>query len=133
MRSDERTGWALAVRVLRTTLRTAHLLAVGAYYGGHVFSVSPERLAPAAVAVITTGVLFAIFEVCSARVWLVQMQGVATYVKLVLIASVWLFWDQRIWILSLVMVIGVVFSHAPARLRYYSVKHRRVVYTDGNG
>jgi hypothetical protein len=133
MRSDERTGRALVVRVLRTTLRTAHLLAVGAYYGGHVFSVSPERLVPAALAVIATGVLFAIFEVWSAPVWLVQTQGVATYIKLALIASVSLFWDQRIWILSVVMVIGVVVSHAPARLRYYSVKDRRVVYTDGNG
>ena len=133
MRSDERTGRALAVRVLRTTLRTVHVLAVGAYYGGHVFSVPPERLAPAAVAVIATGVLFVIFEVWSAPVWLVQIQGVATYVKLALIASVSLFWDQRIWILSLVMVIGVVVSHAPGRLRYYSVKDRRVVYTDGNG
>jgi hypothetical protein len=121
------------VRVLRTTLRTVHVLAVGAYYGGHVFSVAPERLAPAAVAVVATGVLFAIFEIWSAPVWLVQIQGVATYVKLALIGSVSLFWDQRIWILSLVMVIGVVVSHAPARLRYYSVKDRRVVYTDGNG
>jgi hypothetical protein len=133
MRSDERTGRALAVRVLRTTLRTLHVLAVGAYYGGHVFWVPPERLAPAAVAVIATGVLFAIFEIWSAPVWLVQVRGVATYVKLALIGSVWLFWDQRIWILSLVMVIGVVVSHAPARFRYYSVKDRRVVYTDGNG
>lgn len=133
MRSDERTGRALAVRVLRTTLRTVHVLAVGAYYGGHVFSVPPERLAPAAVAVIATGVLFVIFEVWSAPVWLVQIQGVATYVKVALIGSVSLFWDQRIWILSLVMVIGVVVSHAPGRLRYYSVKDRRVVYTDGNG
>jgi hypothetical protein len=133
MRSDERTGRALVVRVLRTTLRTAHLLAVGAYYGGHVFSVPPERLAPAAVAVVATGVLFVIFEIWSAPVWLVQIQGVATFVKLALIGSVSLFWDQRIWILSLVMVIGVVVSHAPGRLRYYSVKDRRVVYTDGNG
>jgi len=133
MRSDERTGRALAVRVLRTTLRTAHLLAVGAYYGGHVFSVPPERLAPAAVAVVATGVLFVIFEIWSAPVWLVQIQGVATFVKLALIGSVSLFWDQRIWILSLVMVIGVVVSHAPGRIRYYSVKDRRVVYTDGNG
>ena len=121
------------MRFLRTTLRTLHLLAVSAYYGGHVFSVPPERLAPAAVAVVATGVLFAIFEGVSAPVWLVQVQGVATYVKLALVASVALFWDLRIWILSLVMVIGVVVSHAPGRLRYYSVLHRRVVYIDGNG
>jgi hypothetical protein len=133
MRSDERTGWALVGRVLRTTLRTVHLLAVGAYYGGHVFSVPPERLAPAALAVIATGVLFVIFEIWSAPVWLVQIRGVATYVKLALIGSISLFWDERIWILSLVTVIGVVVSHAPAHFRYYSVTDRRVVYTDGNG
>jgi hypothetical protein len=133
MESEERRGRALVVRALRTTLRTVHLLAVGAYYGGHVFSVPPERLAPAALAVLATGVLFAVFEVWSAPVWLVQIRGVATYLKLALIASVSLFWDERIWILSLVMAIGVVVTHAPAHIRYYSVKHRRVVYTDGNG
>jgi hypothetical protein len=31
------------------------------------------------------------------------------------------------------MVIGVVVSHAPGRIRYFSVKDRRVVFTDGNG
>jgi len=133
MRPEERKGRALAVRVLRTTLRTTHMLAVGAYFGGHVFSVPPERLAPAAVAVLVTGVLFALFEVWSAPVWLFQIRGVATYVKLALIGSVSLFWDQRIWILSLVMVIGVVVSHAPGRIRYFSVKDRRVIFTDGNG
>jgi hypothetical protein len=133
MKSDERRGLALLVRVLRTTLRTLHLLAVGAYYGGHAFSVEPERLMPAVVAVFATGVLFVAFEVWSAPVWLVQVRGIATYVKLALIASVPLFWDQRIWILSLVMAIGVVVTHAPARVRYYSAKHRRVVFTAGTG
>jgi uncharacterized membrane protein len=133
MRTDERRGRALVVRILRTALRTLHLLAVGAYFGGHVFSVPPERLMPAVVAVVATGLLFVVFETWSEPVWLVQMRGVATYVKLALTASVPLLWDQRIWILSLVMTIGVVITHAPANLRYYSVKHRRVVYTDGNG
>ena len=65
--------------------------------------------------------------------WLVQIRGVATYLKLALIASVSLFWEQRILILSVVTAIGVVVTHAPASFRYYSVRHRRVVYTDGNG
>jgi hypothetical protein len=132
MKSGERKGLALVVRVLRTTLRTLHLLAVGAYYGGHVFSV-PPGLMPAALAVVATGVVFVVFEVWSAPVWLVQIRGVATYLKLALIASISLFWEQRVLILSVVTAIGVVVTHAPASLRYYSVRHRRVVYTDGNG
>ena len=44
---------------------------------------SRKWLAATAAFVVATGVLFAIFEVLSAPVWLVQMQGVATYVKLV--------------------------------------------------
>jgi len=52
-------------RVLRTTLRTLHVLAFGAYYGGHVFQVPTERLFPALVAVVVTGGFFAAFEAWS--------------------------------------------------------------------
>ena len=50
-----------------------------------------------------------------------------------LLASVGLFWDQRIWILTLIVIIGVVVAHAPSRFRYYSVLHRRVVDSHGKG
>ena len=145
MESDQRTRsdeagengtWSLrslVERTLRTTLRTLHVLAVGAYFGGHVFSVAPERLIPALVGVVVTGGLFALFETVCAPVWIVQIRGVATLVKLLLLASVPLFWAQRLWILALIMAIGVVITHAPSQIRYYSVLHRRVVHTLGNG
>ena len=120
-------------RVLRTTLRTLHVLAFGAYYGGHVFQVPTERLFPALVAVVVTGGLFAVFEAWSNPVWLHQLRGVFTYVKIMLLASVGLFWEQRIWILTLIVIIGVVVAHAPSRFRYYSVLHRRVVDSHGKG
>lgn len=137
--SDE-AGWtdkgslrALAERTTRTSLRTLHVLAVGAYFGGHVFSVAPERLVPALVAVVVTGALFALFEIVCAPVWIVQLRGVCTGIKLLLLAAVPLFWEQRLWILALIMTIGVVITHAPGAIRYYSVLHRRVVQTRGNG
>jgi len=120
-------------RILRTTLRTLHVLAFGAYYGGHVFQVPTERLFPALVAVVVTGGLFAVFEAWSNPVWLHQLRGVCTYVKIMLLASVGLFWEQRIWILTLIVIIGVVVAHAPSRFRYYSVLHRRVVDSHGKG
>lgn len=123
----------LKTRPLRTTLRTLHVLAFGAYYGGHVFSVPAERLVPALVAVVATGVLFMLFEIWRAPVWLHQLRGVCTYIKLALLACVALFWEQRIWLLTLIVVLGVVVSHAPSRFRYYSLLRRRVISTEGKG
>ena len=40
--SDCRAILARSMRPLRTTLRTLHVLAIAAYYGGHVFSVESE-------------------------------------------------------------------------------------------
>ena len=120
-------------RTLRTTLRTLHVLAFGAYYGGHVFQVSTERLFPALVAVVVTGGLFALFEACSHPVWLHQLRGVCTYVKILLLASVAVFWEQRIWILTFIVILGVVTAHAPSRFRYFSLLHRRVIDSHGKG
>ena len=85
------------------------------------------------MAVVATGALFALFEIACAPVWLVQLRGVATLVKLLLLAAVPLFWEQRLWVLASIMVIGVVISHAPGPIRYYAVLHRHVVHTRGNG
>jgi hypothetical protein len=114
-------------RLLRTTLRTAHLIAAGALYGGHVYGVEAERLVPALLAVLATGGAFLGIEVYQAPVWLVQLRGVATVVKLVLTASVALFWDLRVLLLTLTVIIGGVSSHMPGRWRYHSVLHGRVV------
>ena len=121
------------MRALRTGLRTAHVIAFSAFYGGHLYGVAAERLLPALIATIATGGVFMALEVCSAPVWLFQIRGVATLVKLVLVASVAALWDWRIFLLTLVMAIGVVTSHMPGRYRYYSLLHRREVGDGGKG
>lgn len=120
-------------RTLRTTLRTLHVLAFGAYYGGHLFSVPTERLKPALLAVVATGLLFMAFEVSRSPVWLHQLRGVCTYVKMALLGAAALFWEQRIWFLTLIVVLGVVVSHAPSSFRYYSLLRRRVIESHGKG
>ena len=122
-----------AARSLRTTLRTAHTLAFGTYYGGHVFSVAPEGLLPALAAVMVTGGAFMAFEIWRAPVWVAQIRGVACYLKLALLLSVAACWEYRIAILTLVVVIATVISHAPGRVRYYSLLHMREVTTDSKG
>jgi hypothetical protein len=131
--TDYRAPPLRASRALRTTLRTAHMIAFSAYYGGHVFSVAPERLLPALVAVIATGGTFMSFEIWRAPVWLVQIRGLACYAKLSLLLSVAAYWEYRIAILTLVVVIATLISHAPGHIRYYSLLHLRVVNTDSKG
>jgi len=113
-------------RWLRTSLRTLHLIAVGALYGGHLYDVEAARLLPALFSVLLTGGLLLGFEVWQSRIWLVQVRGVVTFLKLGLVASCRLAPDLTVAILTLAMVIGSVSSHMPSRWRYYSVLHGRV-------
>jgi hypothetical protein len=113
-------------RWLRTSLRTLHLIAVGALYGGHVYGVDVSRLWPALLAVLLTGGLLIGFEVWQHRIWLVQVRGVVTFLKLGLVASCRLAPDLTVALLTLAMVIGSVSSHMPSRWRYHSVLHGRV-------
>jgi hypothetical protein len=116
-----------AVRGLRMTLRTLHLIAVAALYGGHVYGVAPQRLVPALGASVASGALFMALEIYRAPVWLVQVRGVATLVKVALVAAVAVAWDWRIPLLTGVLAIGAVSSHMPGRWRYHSLLHGRVV------
>jgi hypothetical protein len=120
-------------RALRTTLRTVHVLAFATLYGGHVYNLPPDRLLWALVATVATGAVFLAFEIYSAPVYLVEMRGLATVVKLVLVAAVAVFWEARVALLSIAIVIGVVASHMPGRYRYFSLLHGRVVETEGQG
>ena len=122
-----------AARILRTVLRTAHLIAAGALYGGHVYGVEAERLVPALAAVLVTGGAFLGLEVYQASVWLIQIRGVATMVKLALVAAVAPFWEIRVPLLTMAVIIGGVSSHMPGRWRYYSVLHGRVVGPQESG
>jgi hypothetical protein len=122
-----------AVRALRTTLRTAHLIAFAALYGGHVYGVTPDGLRPALLATLATGGALMGLEVYRAPVWLVQIRGLATFGKILLVASVALWWEARLALLTLVLVVGSVTSHMPSRWRYYSLVQGRTVGEEEKG
>jgi hypothetical protein len=113
-------------RWLRTGLRTLHLIAVGALYGGHFYAVDATRLQPALFSVLLTGGLLVCFEVWQSRIWLVQVRGVATFLKLGLLAATGLTPDWTVALLTLALLIGSISSHMPSRWRYHSMLHGRV-------
>ena len=107
--------------------RTAHIAATGILLGGHVFDVAEARLRVALYLSILTGACLSAIEAYPSCRWVYQGRGVLTLFKLALLCLIPLCWGFRVPILLLVVVIASVGSHMPARFRYYSLVHRRVL------
>ena len=108
-------------------LRTAHLGAMGVLLGGHAFDVAREQLLWPLGWTIGTGAALGALEAWGVVTWFHQGRGLLTLAKLALLLLVPVFWSQRVAVLALVVVVGGVGSHMPARFRYYSVVYRRVL------
>jgi hypothetical protein len=76
---------------------------------------------------VATGGALMILDVVRAPIWLVQIRGAATAVKIVLIGIAQMKPALSVPLLTLTIVIGAVSSHMPGRWRYHSLWHGRVV------
>ena len=114
-------AWSIA-------FRTLHLAAFGLVLGGHAFSVDAEKLLAYLWLTILSGIGLIALEMYAAGLyWLFLGKGVMVLVKLGLLLAIPFFWEARVAILVLVVVIASVGSHMPSRYRHYSVLHRRVI------
>jgi hypothetical protein len=113
-------GWNIAAR-------TVHIGVSGVLVGGHVFEVPAERLLAWLYATILSGAMLIFLEAYSHGRWLYEGRGAMVFAKLGLLCLVPAFWEYRVAILACVVVLGSVGSHMPARFRYYSLLHRRVL------
>jgi hypothetical protein len=107
--------------------RTAHIAVTGILFGGHVFQIPADQLRIWLYATILTGAALLFLEGFSHGRWVYEGRGVAVMLKLLLLCLIPLFWEHRVFLLALVVVIASVGSHMPARFRYYSLLHRRVL------
>jgi hypothetical protein len=114
-------------RAISIGMRTLHIAAIGILLGGHVFALPAERLYVWLFLTLLSGAGLIGVEVYSSCKWLYQGKGVLVLLKLLLVAAVAVWWEQRVWLLLLVLLIGSVGSHMPGRFRYYSIIHRRVI------
>ena len=124
----ERVRFLPGARAWSIAFRTLHLAAFGMLLGGHTFGVDAEKLLPSLWLTILSGIGLIALEVCAAGLyWLFLGKGIMVLVKLGLLLLVPIFWEQRLALLLLVVVIASVGSHMPARFRHYCVLHRRVI------
>ena len=114
-------------RGISITLRTAHLMTSGILLGGHVFDLAPHRLIMFLYLTIATGVGLVLVELYSSCRWIYLGKGVLVGLKVALLIAVSIWWESRVLFLLLVVLVGSVGSHMPARFRYYSILHGRVL------
>ncbi len=114
-------------RAIGIGLRTFHIAAIGILLGGHVFALPADRLFVWLLLSLISGAGLIGIELYSSCKWLYQGKGVLVLLKLLLVASAAVWWEQRVGLLLAVLAIGSVGSHMPGRFRYYSIVHRRVI------
>ncbi|MBE9504829.1 MAG: hypothetical protein IME96_11705 [Proteobacteria bacterium] len=112
-------------RWTKISLRTVHLLGVAGMGGGFLYS-SPEQFwKPYLIATLISGIAFMLQEIWSNGVWLIQVRGIAVFLKLILLSFLLFSSGFEVIIIFSVIIISGVISHAPGELRYFSVFHGR--------
>lgn len=107
--------------------RTAHLAATGVLLGGHVFGADAGALMPLLWVAIASGAALIAIEVYPTAHWAHQVCALFVYTKLGALCLVPFMWEQRVPLLLAVVVLASVGSHAPRRVRHYSLWYRRVM------
>ncbi|OGS08738.1 MAG: hypothetical protein A2270_04080 [Elusimicrobia bacterium RIFOXYA12_FULL_51_18] len=109
----------MSSRPLRIALRTVHILGFSVLFGGHWFNLPREALLPWLYWTIFSGAGITALEIYAGFDWFLQLAGVMVLGKLVILSLIPLFWEQRLTLLSFVMIIGSVGSHMPGSLRHF--------------
>lgn len=116
----------------KISLRTLHLLALVGIGGGIVFGIEKDLWINYWWLAMASGALMMLMDIISNPVWLVQVRGVVIFVKLILLACLGLYPEWDSFILAVIIIISGVISHAPGKLRYYSIYHQRVITSDND-
>ncbi|MDI3323706.1 hypothetical protein QKW35_04875 [Pontibacterium granulatum] len=115
-------------RWLSITLRTFHLMGIAGLAGAYLFHLPESQWMPYLWLAVLSGFLMAAMAVYVDGIWLLQLRGQAIFLKLLLLSTVfWLFDEPQTMIYLLVILISGVVSHAPGKVRYYSLWHRKVL------
>jgi hypothetical protein len=109
------------------TARTVHLAATGVLLGGHVFGGESAALRPLLWVAIASGAAMIAIELYPTAHWAHQVCALFVYVKLGVLCLVPFMWEHRVPMLLAVVAIASVGSHAPRRVRHYSLLYRRVM------
>ncbi|MCP3962199.1 MAG: hypothetical protein GY719_30520 [bacterium] len=108
-------------RGLKILLRGLHVLAVAVLVGGSVLQVEAEQLRVWLIGALVTGVLIFLLDLHESGAFLLQIRGLVVLGKIGLLAALPWLGSWRSWLLATLVVVSVLSSHAPSRVRYFMV------------
>jgi hypothetical protein len=114
-------------RAVNVLFRSAHILTSGILLGGHVFAVPSHRLEGLLWATLASGAGLIALELSRSCRFVYLGQGAMVWVKLLLVLGAGYWWDRRVALLALAVVVASVGSHMSGRYRHYSLRHGRVL------
>jgi hypothetical protein len=114
-------------RGIKISLRAVHALCAGVLVGGLLLAVEPDRVGPWIAGTAISGLAILLLDLHESGAFLVQIRGVVVLGKIVLLASMPWLGASRPGLLAAVLLISVVSSHAPSKVRYLLVIGRRSI------
>jgi len=122
-KQNKRPSWT---RFLDIALRTAHVLVISILFGGAVFRIPVDQLVPWQHLAMATGVMLIVSEIIHHTHWLSQIRGLMVFIHAGLLGLAILRPDLAVIFLLSSLVFGLVGSHLPKKIRYWSFVLRRV-------
>lgn len=108
-------------RWVKVIARATHVVLCGIYLGSLVFQVEPAIRGPWFLAVLLSGSLMICLDLYESGGFLLQLRGLVTVAKLLLLALLPVFGAAAVWVLAGIAFFSVISSHASSDFRYYLV------------
>ncbi len=108
------------------------MLAVAGVGGGILFALEKDLWINYWWLALVSGVLMMVMDIAANPVWIVQVRGVVIIFKLILLSLMVSYPAWGSFLLIVTIIISAVISHAPGKLRYYSLYHRRVISSEND-
>jgi len=120
----KRPAWT---RTLDVIFRTAHVGVSSVLFGGLVCGIPYSQLICWHYLTIATGCTLIASEVYHSYHWPYQGRGIMAFVHLGLLGLIRMRIDLAVPLMTAILVLGMVGSHMPRKLRNWSFIHRRVM------
>lgn len=111
-------------RLGKTSLRALHILGIAGSGGGILLNVPQSQWLNYWILAMTTGSALMLWEIVRDWRWLIQLKGVLTLIKVLLLALFVPLPEYKSALFIIILLLSVVVSHGPSGLRHYSIVHR---------
>ena len=108
------------IRWVNIMLRTLHLVGVAGMGGAFLYATPESEWRPFFTLTFVSGFLLMLLAIWSNGIWLIQLRGVATIVKLMLLSLAFAGGMEPAILFTIIAISGVI-AHAPGKVRYYLV------------